>query len=194
MPALAVTGFLGFIAGWTEFYFSWMFLNKVEDQTLAMALNAMQGQFASTPVVAVLGVRDPVRDPAGDRLLLLPAYITSRPRGRRRQGLTSTTRSSWAARSPRTQASKPPAALTAGAGTVASPERGPSAGGVPHNGPLGKVSVTPVDGRVGQVRDDRDGVAGRRIVTEVGVHGRRRRLDRDEVAGRAARDAPPGGR
>jgi arabinogalactan oligomer/maltooligosaccharide transport system permease protein len=49
LPALAVTGFLGFIAGWTEFYFSWMFLNKVEDQTLAMALYAMQGQFASTP-------------------------------------------------------------------------------------------------------------------------------------------------
>jgi arabinogalactan oligomer/maltooligosaccharide transport system permease protein len=49
LPALAVTGFLGFVAGWTEFYFSWMFLNKVEDQTLAMALYAMQGQFASTP-------------------------------------------------------------------------------------------------------------------------------------------------
>jgi len=49
LPALAVTAFLGFIAGWTEFYFSWMFLNKVTDQTLAMALYAMQGQFASTP-------------------------------------------------------------------------------------------------------------------------------------------------
>lgn len=49
LPALAVTAFLGFVSGWTEFYFSWMFLNKVEDQTLAMALYAMQGQFASTP-------------------------------------------------------------------------------------------------------------------------------------------------
>jgi len=49
LPALAVTGFLGFVSGWTEFYFSWMFLTKVEDQTLAMALYAMQGQFASTP-------------------------------------------------------------------------------------------------------------------------------------------------
>lgn len=49
LPALAVTGFLGFVSGWTEFYFSWMFLNQVEDQTLAMALYAMQGQFASTP-------------------------------------------------------------------------------------------------------------------------------------------------
>jgi arabinogalactan oligomer/maltooligosaccharide transport system permease protein len=49
LPALAVTAFLGFVSGWTEFYFSWMFLIKVEDQTLAMALYAMQGQFASTP-------------------------------------------------------------------------------------------------------------------------------------------------
>jgi arabinogalactan oligomer / maltooligosaccharide transport system permease protein len=49
VPALAVTGFLGFIAGWTEFYFSWMFLTNTEDQTLAMALYAMQGQFAATP-------------------------------------------------------------------------------------------------------------------------------------------------
>lgn len=49
LPALAVTAFLGFVSGWTEFYFSWMFLIKVDDQTLAMALYAMQGQFASTP-------------------------------------------------------------------------------------------------------------------------------------------------
>ena len=49
LPALAVTAFLGFVAGWTEFYFSWMFLSKVPDETLAMALYAMQGQFASTP-------------------------------------------------------------------------------------------------------------------------------------------------
>lgn len=49
LPALAVTGFLGFIGGWTEFYFSWMFLTSPEDQTLAMSLYAMQGSFASTP-------------------------------------------------------------------------------------------------------------------------------------------------
>jgi arabinogalactan oligomer/maltooligosaccharide transport system permease protein len=47
-PALAVTAFLGFIGGWTEFYFSWMFLVNPKDQTLAMSLYAMQGQFAST--------------------------------------------------------------------------------------------------------------------------------------------------
>lgn len=49
MPAIAVTGFLGFVGGWTEFYFSWMFLNKPDDQTLAMALYSMQGQFTNTP-------------------------------------------------------------------------------------------------------------------------------------------------
>jgi arabinogalactan oligomer/maltooligosaccharide transport system permease protein len=47
-PALAVTAFLGFLAGWTEFYFSWMFLQNVPDFTLAMALAAMVGQFATT--------------------------------------------------------------------------------------------------------------------------------------------------
>ncbi len=50
VPALAVTAFLGFVSGWTEFYFSWMFLtNLAQDQTLAMALYSMQGQFTSTP-------------------------------------------------------------------------------------------------------------------------------------------------
>jgi arabinogalactan oligomer/maltooligosaccharide transport system permease protein len=49
LPALAVTGFLGFVSGWTEFYFSWMFLSDPKDQTLAMSLYAMQGQFTSTP-------------------------------------------------------------------------------------------------------------------------------------------------
>lgn len=49
LPALAVTAFLGFVSGWTEFYFSWMFLNNTDDYTLAMALYAMQGQFTTTP-------------------------------------------------------------------------------------------------------------------------------------------------
>ena len=48
-PALAVTAFLGFVSGWTEFYFSWMFLTKPQDFTLAMSLYAMQGQFTNTP-------------------------------------------------------------------------------------------------------------------------------------------------
>jgi arabinogalactan oligomer/maltooligosaccharide transport system permease protein len=49
VPALAVTAFLGFVSGWTEFYFSWMFLSNPPDETLAMALYSMQGQFTNTP-------------------------------------------------------------------------------------------------------------------------------------------------
>ncbi len=45
-PVIAVTAFFGFLAGWTEFYFSWTFLNRPENFTLAMALNGMVGQYA----------------------------------------------------------------------------------------------------------------------------------------------------
>ena len=48
VPALAVTAFLGFVAGWTDFYFSWMFLTNPPDFTLTMALFGMQGTYAST--------------------------------------------------------------------------------------------------------------------------------------------------
>ena len=48
MPALAVTAFLGFIAGWTEFYFSVIFLSDPQQFTLSLALNGMVGQFATT--------------------------------------------------------------------------------------------------------------------------------------------------
>lgn len=49
-PVLAVTAFFGFIAGWTEFYFTSTFLSgTVPNHTLALALNAMVGQFAATP-------------------------------------------------------------------------------------------------------------------------------------------------
>jgi arabinogalactan oligomer / maltooligosaccharide transport system permease protein len=48
LPALAVTGFLGFIAGWTEYYFSVIFLSDPSQFTLAVALNGMVGQFATT--------------------------------------------------------------------------------------------------------------------------------------------------
>jgi len=50
MPALAVTAFLGFIVGWTEFYFTSTFLaNSPQNHTLALALNSMVGSFSSTP-------------------------------------------------------------------------------------------------------------------------------------------------
>jgi arabinogalactan oligomer / maltooligosaccharide transport system permease protein len=49
-PVLAVTAFFGFIAGWTEFYFSWTFLSDPKNFTLAMALNGMVGQYSgNTP-------------------------------------------------------------------------------------------------------------------------------------------------
>ncbi|MBF6605301.1 MAG: ABC transporter permease subunit [Chloroflexi bacterium] len=50
-PVLAVTAFFGFIAGWTEFQFSFLFLvGDTNLWTLSMALNGMVGQYAaSTP-------------------------------------------------------------------------------------------------------------------------------------------------
>lgn len=47
-PAIAITGFLGFMSGWTEFYLSWQFLTNPENFTLAMTLYNMTGQFASS--------------------------------------------------------------------------------------------------------------------------------------------------
>ena len=50
VPALAVTGFLGFMSGWTEFALSWQFLTQVKDHTLMMELYNMVGQYAgNTP-------------------------------------------------------------------------------------------------------------------------------------------------
>lgn len=46
VPALAVTGFLGFMSTWSEFVISWQFLTRPEDFTLTMALYGMVGQFA----------------------------------------------------------------------------------------------------------------------------------------------------
>jgi len=48
-PALAVTAFLGFVAGWTEFYFVSIFLNDpTQGYTLSLALNKMVGAFGQT--------------------------------------------------------------------------------------------------------------------------------------------------
>jgi arabinogalactan oligomer/maltooligosaccharide transport system permease protein len=45
-PVLAVTAFLVFLGGWTEFTLSWQFLTNPKDFTLAMALYGMVGQYA----------------------------------------------------------------------------------------------------------------------------------------------------
>ncbi len=46
VPALAVTGFIGFMSTWSEFAISWQFLTNPEDFTLTMALFNMVGQYA----------------------------------------------------------------------------------------------------------------------------------------------------
>jgi arabinogalactan oligomer / maltooligosaccharide transport system permease protein len=50
-PAIAVTGFLGFLGGWTEYLTAFMFIGgTVPDWTLSIALNSMVGQYArNTP-------------------------------------------------------------------------------------------------------------------------------------------------
>lgn len=48
-PAIAVTAFLGFLGGWTEYLTCYMFIGgNVPDWTLSIALNSMVGQFART--------------------------------------------------------------------------------------------------------------------------------------------------
>lgn len=48
IPAIAVTGFLGFLGGWTEYLTVALFVSDVKDWTLSLALNSMVGQFART--------------------------------------------------------------------------------------------------------------------------------------------------
>ena len=49
IPAIAVTGFLGFLGGWTEYLTAYMFIGgDTEKWTLSIALNSMVGQFART--------------------------------------------------------------------------------------------------------------------------------------------------
>jgi len=48
IPAIAVTGFLGFLGGWTEYLTVALFVTDVKDWTLSLALNSMVGQFART--------------------------------------------------------------------------------------------------------------------------------------------------
>lgn len=79
IPALAVTAFLGFIAGWTEYYFSTVFLTgKVETYTLAMALNLMVGQYATeTPWAHFSAFAILFALPVSVVYLILQKYIVS---------------------------------------------------------------------------------------------------------------------
>jgi arabinogalactan oligomer/maltooligosaccharide transport system permease protein len=78
-PVLAVTAFFGFIAGWTEFYFSSVFLTgNVDLTTLAMALNGMVGQYAaSTPWSQFAAFSVLVALPVSVVYLFLQRYIIS---------------------------------------------------------------------------------------------------------------------
>ena len=76
LPALAVTGFLGFMSGWTEFAVSWQFLNKVSDHTLMMELYNMIGQYAgNTPWSKFAAMSILVSLPVSLVYLLLQRYI-----------------------------------------------------------------------------------------------------------------------
>jgi arabinogalactan oligomer/maltooligosaccharide transport system permease protein len=77
-PVIAVTAFFGFIAGWTEFYFSWQFLENPGSFTLAMALNGMVGQYAgSTPWSSFAAFSILVALPVSVVYLFLQRYIIS---------------------------------------------------------------------------------------------------------------------
>ncbi len=77
-PVIAVTAFFGFIAGWTEFYFSWSWLTHPENFTLAMALNGMIGQYAgNTPWSSFAAFSILVALPVSVVYLFLQKYIVS---------------------------------------------------------------------------------------------------------------------
>ena len=76
-PVLAVTAFFGFLAGWTEFYFSWLFLDHPQDFTLAMALNGMVGAYGTTPWSQFSAFAILVALPVAVVYLFLQKYIVS---------------------------------------------------------------------------------------------------------------------
>lgn len=76
LPALAVTAFLGFLTGWTEFALSWQFLTNPNDFTLAMALWNMTGQYAAnTPWSRFSAMAILVALPVAAVYLALQKYI-----------------------------------------------------------------------------------------------------------------------
>ncbi len=75
-PALAVTAFLGFSSGWTEFALSWLFLTDAKDFTLAMSLWNMTGPYSGdTPWSAFSAMALMVAAPVAIVYLLLQKYI-----------------------------------------------------------------------------------------------------------------------
>jgi arabinogalactan oligomer/maltooligosaccharide transport system permease protein len=78
IPALAVTAFLGFLGGWTEFYFASTFLTQPQDYTLAVALNSMVGAYATqTPWSDFSAFAIMVAAPVSIVYLFFQRYIVS---------------------------------------------------------------------------------------------------------------------
>jgi len=78
VPALAVTGFLGFLAGWTEFAMSWQFLTNANDFTLAMSLWNMTGQYSGdTPWSSFSAMAILVAAPVAIVYLVFQRYMIS---------------------------------------------------------------------------------------------------------------------
>jgi arabinogalactan oligomer / maltooligosaccharide transport system permease protein len=75
VPALAVTFFLGFLSGWTEFALSWQFLTRPSDFTLTMALWNMTGQYGTTPWSEFSAMSLLVAGPVAIVYLALQKYI-----------------------------------------------------------------------------------------------------------------------
>ncbi len=76
VPALAVTTFLGFLSGWTEFALSWQFLTQPKDFTLSMSLWNMTGQYAgNTPWSNFAAMALLVAAPVAVVYLALQKYI-----------------------------------------------------------------------------------------------------------------------
>jgi arabinogalactan oligomer/maltooligosaccharide transport system permease protein len=77
-PALAVTAFLGFMSGWTEFAISWQFLNDPKTFTLTMSLFNMIGQYAdNTPWSKFAAMSILIALPVAIVYLALQKYIVS---------------------------------------------------------------------------------------------------------------------
>ncbi len=74
-PALAVTAFLGFMSGWTEFALSFQFINVPENYTLAMALRTMTGQYATVPWSKFSAMSMMISIPVSVVYLMLQKYI-----------------------------------------------------------------------------------------------------------------------
>ncbi len=78
LPALAVTFFLGFLTGWTEFALSWQFLTDPKDFTLAMALWNLTGPYSGdTPWSVFAAMSLVIAAPVAIIYLMLQRYIVS---------------------------------------------------------------------------------------------------------------------